>query len=89
MEVTIITNHIYREIEYGVPEWRMDETEAELEPFFRYKGNQYFFSEIERPTSHPVEFNGWDAWVPDSYFSGIIVKFSEDGESVKVGRYYS
>jgi len=52
--------------------------------YFRYKGQVYSDQEFMN-----FEFMGWDGIKNDTFFSGILVKFSEDLETVIVGRYYS
>jgi hypothetical protein len=68
--------------------------------FVRYRGQLYDLGEFVRITireyesgsigfSHPVSLDSelakWDGIQTDSFFSGIVVKYSEDWESVKVG----
>ena len=45
-------------------------------------------SPSRHPTLHP--FSGWDAYISESFFSGVLFRFSvnEDGEeAVTLGRY--
>jgi hypothetical protein len=54
--------------------------------FFRYKGELYDLSEFERwdnPASPTRE--GWDGFRSDSYFSALVVRYADHGESVVVG----
>ena len=89
-EVTIYGNNHWRELEYSVPEWGVEE-----EASFRFKGNTYFLSEFlnihnevynPNPPDWMKEFNGH---LSDSYFSGVLVKLSDCGEAVKVYWYIS
>ena len=63
--------------------------------FFRYKGNLYDMGEfmrIDKSTAPHPQRKGWEDWdgySSDSYFSGILVQYASDYESVIVGRYYS
>jgi hypothetical protein len=56
--------------------------------FFKYRGYWYhldgflWFSEL-------AEFKGWHGYASDSYFSGLVIKLSKDGESYMVGTYTS
>jgi len=69
---------------------------GEISPeFFRYKGELYdlgefsFISHRNDPTA-PSEFPGWHGIQPDSFFSGILIRYSPDSdyEEIVVGRYY-
>ena len=91
-EVTIITNNQPRDILYGfnLPEkyrkefdYLTDEEYANHE-FFIYKKQAYSLSEFMRTDS----FKDWDGYSSDSFFSGIVIKIINDGDSVIVGRYY-
>jgi hypothetical protein len=46
-----------------------------LEDFMRTNGND--------------TLNKWDGYFGDSFFSGILVKYSSCGDAVMVGTYYS
>lgn len=75
------------------------------ERFFCYRGEWYdahdmqsIAFESDRPSLsmgwacivHPGEpFAQFDAINSDSFFSGIVIRFVDDGESVIVGRYFS
>ncbi len=81
----IYGDHHWIEIEYGTPEWNEEE-----EPYFNYKGNKYFLSEILAVNNsihnpNPPEWQkGFDGYMSDSFFSGILVKFSDCGDAVQV-----
>lgn len=69
-------------IEYVKPEWA-----NEPEASFRYKNNRYFLSEF---MACPTIFDGFtefDGYMSDSFFSGILIKLSEDGDAVKAFTY--
>jgi hypothetical protein len=34
------------------------------------------------------EFEGWHGVYPDSYFSGVLIRLSDDGETVQMGTYF-
>ena len=57
--------------------------------FIRYRDNVYNLSEFMKV--HNIKtLKGWDGYVSDSYFSGVVLKFVEDGNDyVIMGRYYS
>ena len=48
--------------------------------FIRYKGRVWELGEFTR-----TEIEDWDGISSDTYFSGEVIKLSEDGETVKVG----
>jgi len=91
-EITIITNNQPRDILYGfqLPEkyrkefdYLTDEEYAD-HVFFIYKKQAYSLSEFMRTDG----FKNWHGACSDSFFSGVLVKIVNDGESVIVGRYY-
>jgi hypothetical protein len=61
--------------------------ELDCASFFRYKGNVYDLGEFMRCDSH---FGGkFDGYTNDTFFSGILVKYCNDNEQVKVYTFYS
>ena len=69
--------------------------------FVKYKGQWYDTADTQRITaeSHRMGWDmqvgkdhilaKWDAILWDTFFSAMVYKFSEDWESVIVGRYYT
>ena len=55
--------------------------------FFRYRSSVYHLQDFMRASGPPVELEGWDGYHSDSYFSGVLIRLTEDCESVVVGRY--
>lgn len=53
--------------------------------FFRYHHYWYHVSEFLRSDY----FENWDGYAGDSYFSGTLIKLSDDGEQYQVGSYRS
>ena len=53
--------------------------------FFRYKGRVYCTDEFMFNTSD--YFEGWDGILNDTFFSGILIKYTEDFDGVIVGRF--
>jgi hypothetical protein len=92
-ELTIRTNGQYRE----VLDWSQL-TEKEQEEyaylgedggsFFRYKRWCYFLGDFMR-IGNDAPFTGWDGYHSDSFFSGVLVKYSNCGDAVKVATYFS
>ena len=101
--LTIKTNHQFRNLIYGYE--LTDKERAEFDyiddidshNFFRYRGIVYDPDEFMRipdcanqrldPDLEPML--AWDGYQSDSYFSGVLVKYSDDFEQIKVATYYS
>ena len=65
-----------------------DEEQSEA-LFFRYKGDVYAMGEFMR-IEHCPDFNGWDGYISDTFYSGVLVKYYEDDyDFVIVGTYFS
>jgi hypothetical protein len=101
--MTIKTNYQPREILYWYDltvkeqkefDYISEERQSEA-TFFRYQGSVYDLGEfmrIEGAASSNVQFREmakWDGYVSDSYFSGVLVKYTEDFEQVVIATYYS
>lgn len=83
-KITIYGSNRDIELQYAKPEWNKN-----LEQYFRYRGNRYYLSEI-LAVHNPVHFPNppewikeFDGYMNDSYFSGILVKFSHNFKTVK------
>jgi len=70
-----------------------DEEELDGNMFFSYKGWIYDMGEFMRVDSNnspfeecPIKFDGYKS---DSFFSGILIRFSDDNEFVKAYTYIS
>lgn len=70
----------------------LDEDDRGNLRFVRYAGEVYDIGEFQvidqslRPSDQP--FTGWSGVQPDSYFSGVLVKYApEEWEHVIIGRY--
>jgi len=97
----IITNNQFRSLVYGYE--LTDKQRADFDyiddidahEFFIYRGNVYDPAEFMRcPQGEPArqelnELADWDGYQSDSYFSGIVIKYSDDMEQVKIGLYLS
>jgi hypothetical protein len=72
--------------EFDYINWKAVERGEESPEFFRYKGELYDLGEFfTARTLWPTE--EWDGYQSDTYFSGTVVKLSNDGETVIVGRF--
>ena len=87
----IITNHHYRLTLY----WHdLTETEQndlrglyntiEDSTFFRYRGHVYDLGDCMKTESNG-EPGDWHGYFSDSFFSSVLVRYSDDCESVKIG----
>jgi hypothetical protein len=54
--------------------------------FVWYKKEVYAMDDFVGTTA--PEFEGWHGVYPESYFSGVLVRLSDDGETVQMGRYF-
>lgn len=61
------------------------------ERFVQYKGCWYDVYDSQSVTRELGfnQFKGWHGVVSDSFFSGVLFKLVDDGDSVIVGSYYS
>jgi hypothetical protein len=98
VKLTIRTNNVPRDViydhelttdqraQFDYLDWDAIEDGRDSASFFRYRGELYDLGEFERwdnPAS-PTRGN-WDGFRPDSYFSGLAVRYCEDFERVIVG----
>ena len=96
MPVTIKTNHQWRDLVYrqDVPadvlssQFDYQDAEETLDGFFHYRGHWYHLDQFMRIDGMP-SLAGWDGYASDSYFSGVVIKLSKDGEQVQLGTYMS
>lgn len=91
----ICTDGKFREILYfhelptkDQAEYRdMLDDDAEEGTFFKYRGWYYYLGDFMRFREKTPFPENWHGHYGESYFSGVIVELSDDGEWVKVGRY--
>ena len=97
----IITNYHWRNFLYGyeLPESALADFDwldnAESESFIFYRGNYYHLSEfmvvnkygIPIVDGQPVSFLDWHGYFADSFFSGVLIRVSDDGEQYQVATY--
>lgn len=101
-EIKIITNNQWRPIlrgdeltdeekkEFDYVDWNNYQAVIEQD-FFRYKGEVYHLQDSET-VPYPYSdsnFKEWDGLYSETFFSGILFKFDQEYENVRVGRYYS
>lgn len=75
----------------------LDSEEIETHAFFRYRGQVYDLSEFVRIIpqggngtcfghyDYSGELKGWHGIQTDSFFSAVVVRLTDDGETVVVG----
>lgn len=56
--------------------------------FFRYKGWVYNLGEFMRIDYTAIN-DKWHGYASDSYFSGVLIRYTSDCEQVIVGSYFS
>jgi len=90
---TLITNWQWRDFTYGcdVPARVLMEEYSHLdEPevwdsFFEYRGRWYHLSDFMQANGQFSDLAGnWHGFHADSFFSGVLVELSDDGESYRV-----
>jgi hypothetical protein len=101
-----LTEKERKELDYIAPHDDKEQWLNESYRFFRYRGNIYDCYEFSRiipvgsKICHPTEYSGeelqgWDGYMSDSYFSGIVIKYPTDEfdhmdyETIIVGLYTS
>jgi hypothetical protein len=99
-ELTIITNNVPRDVldaheltvreraEFDYIDWDAIEAGRDSASFVRYKGYTYDLGDVES-TRQVAAFRGWDGFVSDSFFSGVLFRYCDDYEQIVCGRYYS
>ena len=76
--------------EFDYLDWDAIEAGSDSATFFRFKGQLYDLGEFLLTGQFVAGFpNGWDGYYSDSYFSGTLVRFTDNGERVVVGQYFS
>lgn len=94
-ELTIRTNHAWRDFVYrsDVPakvlesEFDYQDEEDTLDGFFCYRGCWYHLDQFM--VCDGDTFKGWHAYLSDSFYSGVLIRVSNDGERYQVGTFYS
>jgi hypothetical protein len=61
--------------------------DAKMDGWVKYKNEYLHLSDFER-LSDSVLGRDWNGAHPDSFFSGTVIKMTDDGEEYKIGRFY-
>ena len=96
-KMTIRTDHKWRNFKYGhelAPKWRkehdwMSDEEYETASFVWYKGWATPLSEFMSVDKNAPFGGKWNGYTSDTFFSGVVIEVSDDGEQYRVGMYYS
>jgi len=92
-ELNIKTDHKWRSFLYcdSIPQDIMDEydwldEEDKIYGWINYKGHYYHVSDFLRSSGELLEL-GWSGYYSDSFFSGVVIELSNDGEEYRIGTY--
>jgi hypothetical protein len=95
----IITNNHWNQFKYGheVPEAVLADfdyldDDDKADGFIHYRNRWYHTSDFMRIDKSMNDHNGWDRWHGyhgDSFFSGVLIELSDDGEAYRIGTYLS
>ena len=90
-KVTIITNNVPRDVQ---DDW--NEAGEFNNAYVMYKGTRYDLDDFQstsgiHESEHIFRKEGWDGYISDTFFSGILLKWvpGTDWEQVIMGRFYS
>lgn len=65
-------------------------TDKELDTYVRYKKQAYLLNDFMAiENNSPFDKNKWHGYYSDSFFSGVLIKLSDDNESAILATYYS
>ena len=92
---TIKTNNYFRTMLYEneIPKKVLDDYHHLINDdkgygWIKYKGRYYHITDFMRIQNNE-DMKNWDAYISDSYFSGIVIKILGDNDLYKIGTYYS
>ena len=99
MSLEITTNKLWQQFHYidEVPKdvvsdyLDLYETDEGFEDgWIKYKKDWYHLNDFLRLSKgSPLHSQGWEGYHAESYFSGKVLKISENGEGYQIGAYYS
>jgi len=100
MKVQVTTNNHDRQFLFGyeVPEevkaeydWLDDDSKHDN--WIKFKGHHYHVADFMAVNNivhnpNPPEWQeGWDGYRSDSFFSGVVIKISDDNETYRIGTF--
>ena len=99
--VQVVTDNKWKDLLFGyeLPESVLsdfdyiDSEELPTRSFIKYKGCYYDVGDIMRldfqRECYPEQFKGWHGYVSETFFSGILIRLSDDGEQYQIASYFS
>jgi len=98
--IQIKTNNQFRKIVYGYEIFENNKIRKEFDylndeefiatDFICYRGHWYSLGDFMRVENEATgDFAGWDGYLSDTFFSDVLIKLSDDLDSVKMGTFYS
>lgn len=99
-DLTIKTDRKWRNFKYGYevpdkvivqyfPHLNNDDGDAS-DGFIHYRRRWYHVSDFMAVTEgNPLEEMGFDGYLNDTYFSGVAIEISRDGEQYRIATFYS
>jgi hypothetical protein len=91
----IKSNYRYRNLldweELSVKEKKeFSHTDRELDTYVRYKKQIYLLNDFTAIVNNsPFDSIKWNGYISDSFFSGVLIKLSNDSNSAILATYYS
>lgn len=96
--LTVKTDRKWRDFKYGdeVPKrvlasqfGHLEDGEAD-DGFIHYRRRWYHLSDFMVPSNgSPLKSLGWQGYLNDTYFSGVAIEVSRDGEQYRIATFYS
>jgi hypothetical protein len=102
-EMTIKTNNVPRAIvdayelnetereQFDYLNWSAIDQGEDSASFLRFKGELYDLGEFSTTYGMPEysPLRAWDGYLSDSYFSGVLVRYTEDTDYVVAATFYA
>lgn len=97
-DLTVKTDRKWRNFKYGyeVPKSVLTsqfdylEDDAAGGGFIHYRRRWYHLSDFMVPSEgNPLKSLGWQGYLNDTYFSGVAIEVSRDGEQYRIATFYS
>jgi len=97
----IFTNNIPRPIleayelseaerkEFDFLDWDAIEAGTDSASFFRYKRTVHYLGDFTTTSGLDGKLDLWDGYHNDTFFSGTLVKYTNDPDYIIVGRYFA